>query len=406
MMRISIATLLFLISLSVIAQTKGKIQKNAEPKKVVDVFAAIDAKALQLPDSLSTNTDGIARYINAHFNTEGDKVRAIFIWLASNIQYDVENMFAINFYADPKEKIDKSLKTRKGICADYATLFNEICSKTGIRSYEVVGFTKQAGFTDYIPHAWCAAQVDSSWYMFDPTWGSGYLMNNKFYKKINNNYYKVPPSVLIKTHMPFDYLWQFLHYPVTAQEFYEGNVLENKIKPYFHFSDSILANEKLSPIEKLKAKAARIEKNGLKNSMIFAELQEIKLEIEHTKQNDMAALYNSASVDYNNSISLLNTFIQYRNKQFIPEKTDAEIQAMLDTTHTLINIAKTKLDSIKEPSAANAILITQFYKSIADAAAQTKEQQDFLTAYFPKSKSKRKAMFYERKVSWFGIPLN
>lgn len=212
-------------------------------KKAVNEYLIIDKKALQIPDSLTKSTVGIASYITANFKTDNDKSRAIFIWVASNIQYDVENMFAINFYEKREDKIAKALKTRKGICENYASLFTDICLKSGIKSFVIEGYTKQNDKVDTIAHAWCAVLLEGSWFLFDPTWGSGYVYNNKFFKKINNEYYKVNPSSIIKSHMPFDYLWQFLNYPITNQEFYQGKTEQNKSKIVFDFKDSIQVYE-------------------------------------------------------------------------------------------------------------------------------------------------------------------
>lgn len=85
---------------------------NAQ-KAPINQYAAIDKKALQLPDSLSKSTDGISRYIKNNFKTDKDKSRAIFIWVATNIRYDVENRYAINFYEKKEEKIAKPLRTGK-----------------------------------------------------------------------------------------------------------------------------------------------------------------------------------------------------------------------------------------------------------------------------------------------------
>ncbi|MEO6903143.1 MAG: transglutaminase-like domain-containing protein, partial [Bacteroidia bacterium] len=95
-------------------------QTTFAQKVKVNEYATVDKKALQLPDSLTKNTDFIASYITSNFTTDKDKSRAIFIWVASNIQYDVDNMFAINFYEKKEDKIAKPLKTRKGICENYA----------------------------------------------------------------------------------------------------------------------------------------------------------------------------------------------------------------------------------------------------------------------------------------------
>ncbi len=372
----------------------------------VNPYAAVDKIALQLPDSLTKNPDDIAAYFTAKFTTEIDKARAIFIWLATNIQYDVENMFAINFYESITDKIEKPLKTRKGICENYAALFNDISQKTGLRSFMIDGYTKQNGFADYIPHAWCTANVDNVWYMFDPTWGSGYISNGKFIRKINEDYFMVKPEALIRSHMPFDFMWEFLNYPVTNQEFYEGKTKQDLSKPYFNYVDSIYTYQNLNHIDRLKASANRIERNGVKNSLIYDRLQHIKLEIEQDRQKQSINLYNSAVADYNGGINKFNDFINYRNKQFNPLKSDAEIQAMLDTCSEDLNSARSKLGSINEPDANTSPLITQLTKSIDDASTHLKEQQDWLHTYFSKNKSGRKSMFYEKKITWFGVPLN
>lgn len=373
-------------------------------KVTVSEYSAIDKKALQLPDSLTKTTDLIASYITSNFATDKDKSRAIFIWVASNIQYDIDNMFAINFYEKKEDKISKPLKTRKGICENYATLFTDICLKSGLKSFVVEGYTKQNGFTDYIPHAWSAALIDSSWFLFDPTWGSGYVNGGKFFKKINNDYYKASPTSLIKSHIPFDYLWQFLNYPVTNQEFYEGKTQQNTTKPFFNFKDTILVFEKQSHIDQLISSAYRVEKNGVKNSLVFDRLQHLKLEIENDRQTKSVNLYNSAVVEFNDGINGLNDFINYRNKQFIPKKTDTEIQSMIDVVEGKLKAAKSTLEQISNPDANTTNMIRQLTKSIDDSSTQMKEQQDWLKLYLSKSKSGRKSMFY--KVTWFGVPLN
>jgi len=406
MKHLRLLIILLFFSTVLFAQKPIKIQKPSIVQKApINIFESIDRKALQLPESLTTTTEGIAQYITANFNTDKDKTRAIFVWVATNIQYDVDNMFAINFYEKKEDKISKPLKTRKGICENYAALFSDICSKAGIKNFIVEGYTKQNGFTDYIPHAWCAAMVDSSWYLFDPTWGSGYINGGKFFRKINNDFYMASPSVLIKSHIPFDYMWQFQNYPVTNQEFYEGRIQENRSKPYFSYVDSIKAYENKNNIDQKISAAYRIEKNGIKNSMIFDRLQHIKLELENDRQSKIMNLYNSAVGDYNEGINDFNEFINFRNRQFTPQKSDPEILNMLDTPDNKFRAAKIKLSQIKNPDQNLSNMILQLTRTIDDATAHLTEQQDWLKLYISKGKSARKSMFYERRVSIFGIPL-
>jgi transglutaminase/protease-like cytokinesis protein 3 len=367
---------------------------------VLNKYAAVDKQALQIPDSLTATTQAIADYINENFSSEKDKARAAFIWVAANIQYDIENMFAINFYASKEEKINKALKTRKGICENYAFLFNDINLKCGIKSYIIEGYAGKSG-KDYLQHLWCIAYIDTSWQLIDPTWGSGYVSGLKFEKKIDNNYFCANPEFLIKTHMPFDYLWQLLDYPVTNQEFYEGKIISNTSKPFFNYIDSIKLYEHQTPIEQLTASGKRIRKNGLNNSMVFDKLQHIQIEIENDKirvANEKGDLYNKALVYYNDAVIEFNRFIDYQNHQFKPVNPDADIQGMIDSTNKRLDKAKLNLRQISDPPPSLETLLMQLRKSIIEFDSNIRKQQDWLNIYFSKSTLKRKQMFYEKKV--------
>ena len=385
----------------VIVFTVISIHVSAQ-KKVVNEYAAIDKLAIELPDSLSKSTDGIASYINSNFSNDKDKVRAIYAWVAWNIAYDVENMYAIDFYEKVEIKISKPLETRKGICENYAALFTDICSKCSIKSYMIVGYTRQNGKADLIPHAWSSAEIDGTWFLFDPTWGSGYVQNEKFFKKFNNEYFKVSPIVLIKSHMPFDYLWQFLNYPFSNMEFYQGKSQQDTTKPFFNFQDSIIQDENSSLINRLETSAYRIEKNGVKNAMIFDQLQHIKLKIEHEKNTTISNQYNESLADYNESINLYNEYIQYKNHQFKPMKKDFEIQAMMDSIFIKFYSSKEKLYEIKDENNFASNSITQMKTSLSTIEKQIIEQRDWLKKYFSKNKMTRSSMFYEKRTIGFG----
>jgi hypothetical protein len=51
-------------------------------------------------------------------------------------------------------------------------------------------------------------------------------------------------------------------------------------------------------------------------------------------------------------------------------------------------------------------LVSQLSNAITQAQSGLKEQQDWPHVYFSKSKSGRKSMFYEKKWTLFGKPLN
>ena len=130
------------------------------------------------------------------------------------------------------------------------------------------------------------------------------------------------------------------------------------------------------------------------------------MEIENDRQSKTVNIYNLAVSDYNDGINNFNDFIQYRNKQFTPMKSDFAIKNMIDAADNKLKEAKTKLDEVLVLENNTASMKSQLTKSIADASAHVKEQQDWLMIYFSKGKSGRKSMFYEKKTTWFGIPIN
>jgi hypothetical protein len=188
-------------------------------------------------------------------------------------------------------------------------------------------------------------------------------------------------------------LWQFLYYPITNQEFYEGDIVENTSKPYFNYVDSIKAHEKKDNIDQKISSAYRIEKNGIKNSWIVEKLKHIKLEIENDRVSKTMKQYNSAVTDYNDGIHIFNEFISFRNRLFTPQKTDSEIQNMLDTPDNKFKAAKIKLSLILNPDQNLAKIILQLKKSIANVTTHLTEQQEWLKLYLSKETASRKSMF-------------
>jgi len=367
-------------------------------------YASIDKKIAAILNNLTTSTDGIAGFINTNFKSDNDKIRAVFYWTASNISYDVKNAFSLNSNQTASEKIEKVLKTKKGVCIHYAEVFNEISNKVGVKSLIIEGYTKQNGKIATLSHAWCAAQIDNKWYIFDPTWGSGGLYNGKFVKKINNYYFKAEPSKIIDSHIPFDFLWQFLNYPITNQEFYEGKVQVDKSKKYFDFDSELKRQDSLSDMERVSESIKRIEANGIKNKMIFDYLTSKRKELDVYNQNKNIERLNSIATEYNQAIVLLNDFINYRNKRFKPSLLDYEILQMIQSPKVAFAKCRKDIITVGFVGVQNESNLRSIKKSINEALTQAEEHELFVKDYLSKSKLVRKTMF--TKVSWFGIPLN
>lgn len=367
-------------------------------------YALIDRQISTIPNSSTHSTEDIANYINTNFKTDPDKIRAVFYWTASNISYDITNINVVDYTESPQDKISKTLKSKKGLCIHYAEVFNDLSNKIGIQSYIIEGYTKQNGKVATLSHAWCAAKIDNKWYLFDPTWGAGYVSNGKFFKKLNNSYFKVEPYKIISSHIPFDYLWQFLNYPITNQEFYDGKTQTNKSKKYFDFEKGLTKYNSLTEVDQVFESAERIQKNGIKNTLILERLEGKKKQLISLRENTNIEKLNSIVADYNEAIILLNDFIYYRNNKFKPTLPDDEIQKMIEKPKEKLIKCQDAIYTVGSVGNENSSNLTALKKSINEALGQAEEHDQFVKNYLSKSKIARKSMF--TKISWFGIPIN
>lgn len=345
-----------------------------------------------IPDSLTMNSQNIVQYINAKQNSDNDKVRTAYAWIIKNISYDIDNMYSFN----TERNIEITLKNRKGICENYADLFNDILNKMEIESYVVKGYTKDRGVISRSPHAWCVAKIDSVWFVYDPTWGAGELSNNSFESKMNFDFFQLKPETAIKTHMPFDPLWQLLNYPVTYLEFEQGRIKARKNKSLFNYIDSIEKFRLQNDLERFISAKDRIDKNGIDNYLIYVYRIEIEYFIKSYYEQEVKMKYSFALKEYNNGIYLLNRFIDYRNDLFKPDKGDKYLIEMMDGIFTSFDLSKKHLDEIKTPDRTTKEKMDQLYKALQADMQNVNAQKKFLDKILSTSKNYRKSLFYDK----------
>ena len=384
-----------LLSLFNTILTFGQVNSN---------YTIVDAKMNNIPPNFTNSTTEIAAYIDANFKKDTDKIRAAFYWIASNIRYDVANRYAVNYNESVEDKINGALKSKKGVCIHYAAIFNELAYKMRIQSYVIEGYNKQNGKVGDLAHAWNAAKVDNKWYLFDPTWASGYVNNGQFFKKLNNVYFMADPAKLIASHIPFDYLWQFLKYPITNGDFYEGKIQVNKLKIDFDYEKEIVKYNALSEIDQLFESADRIQKNGLKNKLIVDRYEWNNKKLINLRNNNSFEKLNAIVNEMNEAVLMLNDFIQYRNNKFRPNFSDDVIRNMILVPKQKFLKSQKEIYKIGDVGAANEANLSIIKKSINTNLAQAEEHDLFVQNYLSKSKLVRKTMF--SKMSWLGIPLN
>ncbi len=355
-------------------------------------YEAVDKKMTQIPDSLTTSTTKIADYISSNFKAPNDKIRAVFFWTASTISYDVVNMLNQDPNQTEEFKIKSALDSRKGVCMHYAAVFNDLANKVGVRTYVIEGYTKQFGKIATLGHAWCASQLDGKWLLFDPTWGSGYVLNQKYIKKLNNSFFKAEPSQFILSHMPFDFLWQFLATPITNAEFYGGKKDPKNAKIIFDYQTQINRFDSLSDSDKAFEAAERIEKNGLQNKLIIDQYNFKKKDFTILKANNNIEKLNAVVNNYNEAIGLLNDFSRFRFNKFKPEQTDEVLRKNMQELSDKMNKCKEDVYNIGFVGNENTSNLKNLKKMILDAVEQTDKQKTFLDTYLSKGFVGRKLM--------------
>jgi hypothetical protein len=360
-------------------------------------YAIVDKQMSEIPLRLTYSTDAIAHYINARFQTEDEKIRAVFYWTASNISYDLDKLSDLNNKETSENNSEKILNSKKGVCSDYTKIFKEIANKVGVKTEIISGYTKQNGVVVAISHAWCASKIDNLWYIFDPTWGSGHVNNGKFVTSFDDHYFKVNPNKIITSHMPYDYMWQFLNYPISNQEFYDGRTASANSKKRFDFEAEISNYNTLSGIEQVSSSSVRIRKNGVVNAMIVEQLSYNKSKIEYLKQIKVSSNFKTVVLLYNDGISDLNRFINYRNKQFRPMTSDKELKALIESPKNKFRRCQEMLTSFEGIEESNEASINGIKQSLAESIGQAEEYAAFVNAYLSKSKVMRERMFYKTR---------
>lgn len=354
----------------------------------LSIAQKFDASTIfNIPKPLTNSTTDIAAYIKTNFKTDKEKTHAIYTWVIANIRYSTDSANNINLREDKGAKITAALRRRKGVCENYAAIFNDIAFRCGLTSFVVNGYTKQNGSIDKSGHSWCAVLIDKDWQLFDPTWDEG---NN-----IDLKYFMMPPSEFVETHMPYDPLWQLLNYPITQQQFYNGNMYNKKETSYFNYADSLSAYLQMDSLHKLQSSIYRMQRDELSNKLVNDNYHYIKMHIEIINEDKDVSLYNSSVADINAATTILNNFIQYRNNRFLPVQTDAALQAMLEGVDSKLRLALKKLDEIDRSKAVFTIGTDHVRDRINVLSIRIKDQKEFVNRYTSTEKNNRHLLFYK-----------
>lgn len=349
-------------------------------------YSKIDSSSANVPNNLKTAGE-IASYLCKDLQTHTEKARAIYFWMANNISYDL-SMLQTNGYVSSKEELVKEiLEKRKGVCANYAELFNECCNSVGIESHVINGYTLINQQVAAFSHAWNAVYIDGKYSLIDVTWASGVNDNGTFKRQFIDKYFLVQPEEMIKTHMPFDPIWQFLPNPIKNKEFEKSDYSKLKIAGNFNYTDSLNLYKKLDEYGQLLRETKRITEQGITNSLV-------RDYVAHNQHNIKVFKFNNSIADLNKAVEYYNIYILLKNKQFNNlSLSDEEVSNLILQCRNKIDSADNSLRFLSADDAELNKQISATLDSIRELRTNLDEEDRFVKKYLKTWKPVRLILF-------------
>jgi hypothetical protein len=176
-----------------------------------------------------TSIKALSNEIGEDFQDQNNLIRAIYIFLASEMKYDLDfgnESFRIRSAAKTKEEqnkitdseLERALQLRKGVCWEYAHLFKKLCYYQGIDSEVIPGMRRVKNELPLKPeynHVYNVVELYGEKKFIDCT----FPPPNVYDKSVYDRYYLIEPEEFIYLCYPEDTRKQFLDNPLTYFQF-------------------------------------------------------------------------------------------------------------------------------------------------------------------------------------------
>jgi len=194
-------------------------------------FTAIDEYARSAPDDVRSDAKTLSAYLIKPAKNDWEKIRAIYTWLISHLEYDMRVYRGYRTPVDPGEVL------RSGIaaCSGFSNLFGDLAKSAGLEACNVPGYGKGYGYLENKEintpnHEWNVVRIDKKWHIFEATWGAGSVKNGMYYPTLDYYWFDTPPEEFIFTHLPQDPVWQLITEPLLLIDFEK---MPRLLSPYF-----------------------------------------------------------------------------------------------------------------------------------------------------------------------------
>ncbi|RVE56956.1 hypothetical protein OJAV_G00211350 [Oryzias javanicus] len=194
-----------------------------------EVFQRIDSHVirtgLELKGKHVYDVKTIVHSVTRESRDELERLRAIWVWLCHNIEYDVSGYLG---RSEKLSSLEEVIAAGRGVCCSYSSLCTEMCREVGIECQEVPGHSKGVGYRPgqslrqvKSDHLWNAVFLGGQWFLLDACWGAGRvdMEHESFVRRFDDFYFLTDPEEFIDSHFPDEERWQLLDTPITLEEF-------------------------------------------------------------------------------------------------------------------------------------------------------------------------------------------
>jgi transglutaminase/protease-like cytokinesis protein 3 len=210
-------------------------------------ISEVDKIVAKYPKSFDS-TEQLAERIEKDFDSDAERARAIYGWIAFNIRYDYNAYlnpprvqgFSYSTEAEKQRKIkqlndnliQKAFKSKKAVCEGFTALYQHLASLMGIKCEIIRGDSKISvrdigRKTTSSNHAWNMVLIDKKWRLIDVTWGQGYYDSSKgrMVNDFNPVYFDTDPDYFFAKHFPDS--GTYLGERLSKEDFLNGPLIYN-----------------------------------------------------------------------------------------------------------------------------------------------------------------------------------
>lgn len=323
--------------------------------------------AVNIPTATSATLDGIANYIRNNYDDTESRLWAIYSWEASYLRYNLEKRDVQLTITNADALAKWTLKHREGVCANFAALFYAVATRLGIETYMVGGYTVNHSNVRDDGHEWCACIIDGKPYMFDPTWGGGYMLNDAQYvHHLKADFFMVEPEKMVRTHMPEDPLFQFLDYPHFYDDIDNPGAVHT-IPVYFNWKDTLAVYNTQDTLARLGGKLNRMKANGFANDWIKAEINRYQHNYEAYMLNRQVDAFNRCVIIYKSVVN------QATGRRKVNDSSwRVNLQSLRDSLADIIDVLDNtdfSIDALSDGAANVQNQASQMYNQLPDLEA-------------------------------------